>query len=67
MVFVCTISTERAPSLRFLQEPALGLPKGMPAPVVIDLAFDLEVARVGRTLLSDAFDVDCVLTLLLSH
>ena len=28
MISVCTISTEGAPSLRFLQEPALNLPKG---------------------------------------
>jgi len=27
-IFACTIPTEGAPSLRFLQEPALSLPKG---------------------------------------
>jgi hypothetical protein len=40
------------------QEPALSLPKGWDTPKPAAHAFEVDVARVERTLLSAAFDVD---------
>jgi hypothetical protein len=40
-ILACTIPTEGAPSLRFLQEPALSLPKGWVA--MLRVLFDFVV------------------------